>query len=118
MKVLGKNIDEAIDQFLQARDAIFAHVGYVERVRVLPLEDSRDQFWAVHSRQGWVRFSARREPLAYAIAGHPDGFGPYGDVVYENAIYTQRHLPRWVYRGAVLTMIVVDTQSNQNQLLQ
>lgn len=36
---------------------------------------------------------------------------------YENEIYTQRHLPKWVYRGAEYTLVVVDTNTDGNQLL-
>jgi hypothetical protein len=37
---------------------------------------------------------------------------------YENEIYTQRHLPKWVYRGADYTMVVVDTHTDGNKFLQ
>jgi hypothetical protein len=54
----------------------------------------------------------------YWLAEHDDEYGAYGDVLYEHTIYTQRHLPRWVYRGKELTLVVVDTGTDCNQLLQ
>lgn len=112
-------VDEALDRFFEARAAIFTHVGYVEDWRVLPIDDSRDQFWAVdtHERE-WVKFSPKREAIAYWLAEHDDEYGPYGNECYENVIYTQRHLKKWVYRGAELTLVVVDTQTDGNKFLQ
>jgi hypothetical protein len=112
-------IDDVVDRFIAARAAIFAHVGYAEDWRVLPIDDSRDQFWAVdkHERE-WVKFSPERVPLVYWLGNHADEYGPYGNVLYENAIYTQRHLPKWVYRGKDLTLVVADTQTDGNKCLQ
>ncbi len=113
------DIDAAVDRFFDARAAIFAHVGYVENWRVLPIDDSRDQFWAVdeHERE-WVKFSPEREALAYWLAEHDDEYGSHGDVLYENVIYTQRFLPKWVYRGTELTLVVSDTRTDDNKYLQ
>jgi hypothetical protein len=112
-------IDAVVDRFFEARKAIFAHIGYIEDWRVLPIDDSRDQFWAVdtHERE-WVKFSPSREALAYWLADHDDEYGSYGNVLYKNVIYTQRHLPKWIYRGKELTLVVVDTQTDGNKLLQ
>jgi hypothetical protein len=110
--------DNLVDRFFEARAAIFAHVGYDENWRVLPIDDSRDDFWAVDENEhAWVKFSPKREALVSWLVG-PDGeFRDYSDVLYENRIYTQRHLSKWVYRGAELTLVVVDTQTDGNKLL-
>lgn len=111
------DIDDVVDSFFDAREAIFEHVGYVEDWRVLPIDDSRDQFWAVdkHERE-WVKFSSSREALAYWLES--DDYGPHGDKLYENQIYTQRHLSKWVYRGEELTLVVADTNTDGNKYLQ
>lgn len=111
-------IDIVVDHFFEVRAAIFAHVGYVEDWRVLPLDDSRDQFWAVDKAEhAWVKFSPKREALVSWLVG-PDGeFRSYSDVLYEDRIYTQRHLSKWVYRGTELTLVVVDTQTDGNKFL-
>lgn len=110
--------DDLVDRFFETRAAIFAHVGYEENWRVLPLDDSRDQFWAVdQAEHSSVKFSPKREALVSWLVG-PDGeFRDYSDVLYENRIYTQRHLSKWVYRGTELTLVVVDTQTDGNKLL-
>ena len=111
------DIDDIVDTFFDAREAIFEHVGYKEDWRVLPIDDSRDQFWTVdeHERE-WVKFSPSREALVYWLDN--DDYGPHGDKLYENEIYTQRHLSKWVYRGEELTLVVADTHTDGNQYLQ
>jgi hypothetical protein len=112
-------IGDTVDCFFGARAAIFAHVGYAENWCVLPINDSRDQFWAVDKyEREWVKFSPERAPLVYWLGNHADEYGSYGNVLYQNAIYTQRHLPKWVYRGAELTLVVADTQTDGNKYLQ
>ena len=111
------DIDDVVDSFFDAREAIFEHVGYVEDWRVLPIDDSRDQFWAVDEHEHeWVKFSPSREALVYWLKN--DDYGPHGDKLYENAIYTQRHLSKWVYRGEELTLVVADTNTDGNKYLQ
>jgi hypothetical protein len=111
------SIEDVVEKFLEARAAIFKHVGYVEDWRKLPIDDSRDQFWAVdEDEREWVKFAPKREAMVYWLAN--DDWGPYGDEVYESSIYTQRHLPKWVYRGTKLTLVVTDTHTDGNQLLQ
>jgi hypothetical protein len=37
--------------------------------------------------------------------------------LYCDEVYTQRHLPKWVYRGVEFTMICVDTHTDGNKFL-
>lgn len=112
------SVDAAVDRFFEARKAIFEHVGYRENWRVFPIDDSRDLFWAVDEQEReWVKFSPERVALAYWLEDHDDEYGSYGNVLYQDVIYTQRHLPKWVYRGADLTIVVVDTQTDGNKFL-
>lgn len=112
-------IDDTVDRFFAAREAIFKHVGYIENWCVLPIDDSRDQFWAVdvHERE-WVKFSPTRKALRYWLEEHDDEYGSYGKELYQNVIYTQRFLPKWVYRGTDLTIVVADTRTDGNKYLQ
>lgn len=116
---IDDSIDAIVDSFFEARELIFEHVGYKEDWRVLPIVDNRDDFWAVDDQEReWVKFSSSREALVYWLEGHEDEYGPYGDDLYENSIYMQRHLSKWIYRGKELTLIVVDTHTDGNQYLQ
>jgi hypothetical protein len=111
-------VDVAVDRFLEARKAIFEHVGYRENWRVFPIDDNRELFWAVDEQEReWVRFSPERAALAYWLEDHDDEYGPYGNILYQDVIYTQRHFPKWVYRGADLTLVVADTQTDDNKFL-
>lgn len=110
-------IGDVVDAYFERRLAIFKHVGYVEDWRILPIVDYRTDYWSVDEfEREHVRFSPSREALAYWLKH--DDYGKYGDRLYENAIYTQRHLPRWIYRGKELTIAVVDTHTDGNQYLQ
>jgi hypothetical protein len=107
-------IEQIVDRYFDARAAIFAHVGYAKDWDVLPFDDSRNQFWAVDSyEREWVKFSPSREALVYWLGKHADEYSSYGDVLFENAIYAQRHLPKWVYRGAALTLVAAKTDSSK-----
>lgn len=40
-----------------------------------------------------------------------------GNEIYSGTIYTQRFLPKWVYRGPNHTMVSVDTHTDGNLVL-
>ena len=101
-----------LDDYFVLREQIFEYFGYVEDWRVLPLDDARQYYWRLDSEgPGTVRFAETESAL---LLDEDDDSEDY----YENEIYTQRHLPKWVYRGAEYTMIVVDTHTDGNQFLQ
>lgn len=111
-------LDDVVETYLKAKATIFKHVGYVEDWRVLPLEDCRDAFWCVDKlEREWCKHSPKKEALVYWLEDHEDEYGKYGDHLYEDEIYTQRHLPKWVYRGKEFTIVCVDTHSDGNQFL-
>jgi len=97
---------ELLDKYLDLQKQLHAYFGYVEDWRILPIDDCREYFWQLEGEgPGLVRFAETEEQL--------NSNGDY----YEDEIYTQRHLPKWVYRGAAFTMIVVGTHTDGNQLL-
>ena len=99
---------ELLDRYNALRTEVFAYFGYIEKWRVLPLDDARQYFWKLDGEgPGTVKFAETEGELANE-SGH----------YYENEIYTLRHLPKWVYRGADFTMIAVDTRGEGNQFLQ
>lgn len=117
LPVATRTIHDALDAFAAARKEIFEHVGYIEDWCVLPLDDSRDQWWHVDAREcHHVKFSPNRDALVHWLKH--DDYGPYGNVLYENVIYTNRHLPKWVYRGKDIVLVVADTQTDGNKNLQ
>lgn len=97
---------ELLDRYMALQNEIFDYFGYVEDWRVLPLDDERKCFWTLIESgrgEGVVRFAGTEEELL-------DG------AYFEDEVYTQRHLDRWIYRGAEYTMIALDTNTG-NQLL-
>ncbi len=99
---------ELLDKYEEVRDEIFEYFGYVEDWRTLPLDDARSYFWFLDGvGPGEVTFADSEEELMTRNGN-----------CYTNSIYTQRHLSKWVYRGKDYTMIVVDTHTDGNQLLQ
>lgn len=108
------NIHDAYAEYNRLRDMVFAHVGYVEDWRVLPLEDSRKEYWQLVLGSTVDGYEAVRFHEDAQVLLDPNGYKDY----YENEVYHQRFLPKWVYRGADLTMVVVDTHVDGNQFLQ
>lgn len=90
------------DDYLDLQKQIFDYFGYVEDWKAIPLDDCRTYYWQ--------------------LAGEGPGSVLFGETVdsidtYEHIIYTQRFLPKWVYRGKDYTMICVDTQTDGNKFL-
>lgn len=114
----ASTMDQTIDDYFRLREQVFAHVGYVEDWRVFPLDDMRGcWWWADPSECGEVRWSPSEEALRYWMGDHDDEYGPYGNQLYGGDIYTNRHLPKWLYRGPEFTLALVDTHTDGNIFL-
>lgn len=110
---------DIVDTYLQSLDAIFQHVGYVENWRAIPVEDSRNYFWAIDEDENtWCKFSSQKEALEFWLKQeHEDEYGSYGDRLYKDSIFTYWHLKKWVYRGPEFTIVIVDTHTDGNKFL-
>ena len=98
---------KALDDYSASRKQILDYFGCVESWQVLPFDDARDYYWRLEGEgPGRVYFADSEAELD----------GQYGNY-YINEIYTYYHLPKWIYRGAEYTMVVVDTQTDGNKLL-
>lgn len=106
------SINETIDAYEAARKEIFKHVGYVEDWVVLPLDDQRRRAWRI---VGGDECGAGGKVM-YADTD-ADLDDPESKKLYSATVYTQRFLPRWVYRGAEVTLVVVDTHCDGNRFL-
>lgn len=98
-----------LDEYFAKKQEIFDYFGYVEDWVVIPLTDRRNFFWQLDQNEdgtGEVNYHEDEE-----IAREQDGNH------YCDDIYTQRFLPKWVYRGADYTMICVDTHTDGNRFL-
>lgn len=100
---------ELLDQYKSFEKQIHDYFGYVEDWVVIPLEDNREMFWHL-SGEGpgdTVRYAGTLEDLL------DDEAGEY----YEDEIYTQRFLPKWVYYGEEYTMVCSNPMVDGNKFL-
>lgn len=96
---------KTLDEYLKLEKEIHAYFGYVEDWVKIPLQDTRECFWNLDGEgPGTILFAEKEEDL-----GSGQGFS--------EAIYTQRFLPKWVYRGAEFTLVCCDTQTDGNKFL-
>lgn len=99
-------INKTIDNYFKLQGEIFKHFGYVEDWVVIPIDDRREFYWRINGteKDGEVEFCTES---TFKDEDH----------LYSDVIYTQRFLPKWVYRAEDLTMICVDTQTDGNKFL-
>ncbi len=95
------------DDYLDAKKQVFEYFGYAEDWAVIPLDDSREFYWYLDGEGPGTLCYAKTETEL------KNQNGDY----YESEIYTQRFLPKWVYRGADYTLVCVDTHVDGNKFL-
>lgn len=102
-------MEDLLTKYKTLEYEIYEYFGYEEDWCVFPIEDSRDHYWKIIGTEtsGHVRFYENKENLQNEEAGK----------YYEQEIYTQRFLDKWVYRGKDFTMILVDTLTDGNKFL-
>jgi len=98
-----------LEQYFALQQQIYDYFGYVEDWVVIPLDDQTNMYWCIDGdeRNGEVKWAETPEKLADVEAGD----------YYSGPIYTQRFLPKWVYRAKDYTMISVDTMTDGNKFL-
>lgn len=99
-----------LDDYFGLQKQIYKYFGYTEDWRAIPLEDYTEYYWALNQKEdgsGYVGFADNKKYVS-----HKDG-----ESYYQHLIYTQRFLPKWVYRGTDYTMICVDTLTDGNKYL-
>ncbi len=96
-----------LDNYLKLQKEVFDYFGYVEDWVVIPIDDGRGYYWHLtgEGHGAEVHFAEAKEDV-----GQGNG--------YSSEIYTQRFLPKWVYRGEEYTMVCVDTRTDGNKFLQ
>ena len=98
---------ELLDQYFEIQRQIYEYFGYVEDWRAIPLSDCRDYFWRLEGEgPGSLHYADTEDELSSET-------GQY----YVDEIFTQRHLPRWVYRGEHFTMVSCDPHTDGNVFL-
>ncbi len=95
-----------LDEYFKLQEQIYKYFGYVEDWRVIPLDDGTMYFWCLGDHD--VKFAEDKDNVFEGT--RTDG--------YVSMIYTQRFLPKHIYRTEDYTMICVDTETDGNKFLQ
>lgn len=96
-----------LDDYLKLQQEIYDYFGYVEDWVAIPIDDRREFYWSLDEDSVFYAKSKK-------FAKNRDGDDNDG---YEDEIYRQRFLPKWVYEGKDYTMICVDTHVDGNKFL-
>jgi len=104
------NLKQKLKQYFEIQDEIYKYFGYVEDWVVIPLHYCLNDYWFIDGddQNGTVFWS----PHSFTTESLEKG-----ETLYSGTIYTQRFLPKWVYRTDDYTMISVDTQCDGNKFL-
>lgn len=98
---------QLLKDYFNIQNLIYEYFDYNEACTVFPIEDSTRYYWALYGEgPGSVMF-ADTEAELHAATGN----------FYIDEIYTYRHYSKWVYRGEMYTMVLVDTQTDGNKFL-
>jgi len=112
VETTATGIDKILTTFFSLEDEIHKTFGYVEDWARIPLDDHRRYHWVLEQDEhggGDVLFYDK--PLTKEIIE--------GGEYYSAQIYTQRHLPKWVYptgRGSH-TLICLNPGVDGNKFL-
>ena len=98
-----------LDQYFKLQKEIYDYFGYNEDWVVIPLDDNRGYYW-------YLTGEGHGDEVKYA-ADKINLFDGTEDDGYSSEIYTQRFLPKWVYRGEEFTMVCIDTHTDGNKFL-
>lgn len=99
-----------LNEYFELQKKIYEYFGYVKDWVKIPLADHTGYYWKIDqsfSGKGNVISAEDIKELG------DENTGDY----YEDEIYTQRFLPKWVYRGPEYTMICIDTHCDGNKFL-
>lgn len=95
--------------FTASQQAICDHCGYVAEWRIFPLEDLTEMHWHLDAPSDVLTWSPDRDQVLDALTGKGDGAQLYSGVIYPYC-----HLPQHVFRGAELSLLLIDTRCDGN----
>jgi hypothetical protein len=112
MKTETNTIPDLMEQYFNLLDDVFKYFGYQQDWKVSPLDDQRGRHWMICGPENSNSTKVVYSPKPFTKESIEKGMD-----LYSGTIYTQRFLPKWVYRGKEYTMVSVDTHSDGNQVL-
>lgn len=102
---------EKIDFYFAVKNTVHKIFEYEPDWVEIPMDDERGKYWMLSSGEGYESSCVwSDEPLTKEsiVAGNH---------IYSGTIYTQRFLPKWVYRAEKYVMVAVDTMTDGNKFL-
>ncbi len=100
-----------LEEYFALQEKIHSHFGYKEDWVAIPLDDQTSRYWMLMQRpDGGGKVVYSDVPITEAVM-------LAGDEIYSAQIYTQRFLPKWVYRAEDYTMVCADTRCDGNKFL-
>jgi len=106
---------DLIQAYFDLQEQVYKHFGYVEDWVNIPLVDERDKYWILHEDKN-DDGKTYGGSIDYYDTPLADGYGAPGDY-YNASIYTQRFLPKWVYRAEDYTMVCMNTHTDGNRYI-
>jgi phosphoribosyl-AMP cyclohydrolase len=101
-----------IEQYFALQEEVFKYFGYVQDWKVIPLDPQMYRHWMICGAE-----DDSSTKIVYSDEPFTKESVEAGEKIYGGTIYTQRFLPKWVYRGEKYTMIAVDTHCDDNKML-
>lgn len=111
-KLTAEELVAAIKQYFELADKIHQYFGYKEDWVTIPMSDNTSYYWML---VGGDETGAGGR-LVYADKPFTKKLIEKGNI-YSGPVYTQRFLPRWVYRTETHTLISYDTHTDGNKFL-
>lgn len=103
----ARDLGHAIADYFEAKGQVLEGFGVPPTWREVPLDDRRADHWMLVDGERHCAYSPEPFTLAAIEAG---------ERVYSGPVYTQRGLPKYVFRAGGYVLVSVDTQTDGNVL--
>lgn len=102
---------DIVKEYFRYQEQLFKYFGYKQDWKVIPPEDQSGRYWMICGPENENTTSVVYSDEPFTETSIIEG------KICSSTIYTQHHLPKWIYRGSEHTMVSVDTHCDGNQLL-
>jgi len=111
------DITKTLSGLLSIREEIHNYFGYKEDWVTIPLSDETEKYWMIIAQDTKEGIGGGK--IVYSDVPFTEEVIQEGMKIYIGRIYTQRFLPKFIYRSddGKSTMITVDTQTDGNRYL-
>lgn len=104
-----------LKEYFELQKKIYDYFGYVEDWVKIPLSDETEMYWSLTQYEngtgGYVIYHENKENITEGNILYD------GEKYYSADIYTQRFLPKWVYRTEDYTMVCANPHEDGNKFL-